>query len=71
MDIKKILKEMIARGASDLHLKVATPPCFRINGTLVYGEYEPPTIQDMAACPPGQPGLRPGNRGPRARHRCR
>ncbi|MCB1183022.1 type IV pilus twitching motility protein PilT [bacterium] len=49
MDIKKILKEMIARGASDLHLKVATPPCFRINGTLVYGEYEPPTIQDMAA----------------------
>ena len=49
MDIKKILKEMIARGASDLHLKVATPPCFRINGTLVFGEYEPPTIQDMAA----------------------
>ena len=37
MDIKKILKEMIARGASDLHLKVATPPCFRINGTLVGG----------------------------------
>ncbi len=49
MDIKKILKEMIARGASDLHLKVATPPCFRINGTLVYADYEPPTIQDMAA----------------------
>jgi len=49
MDIKKILKEMIARGASDLHLKVASPPCFRINGTLVFAEYEPPTIQDMAA----------------------
>jgi len=49
MDIKKILKEMIARGASDLHLKVATPPCMRINGTLVYADYEPPGIQDMAA----------------------
>ncbi len=49
MDIKKILKEMIARGASDLHLKVATPPCFRINGTLVFADYEPPNIQDMAA----------------------
>ena len=49
MDIKKILKEMIARGASDLHLKVATPPCFRINGTLVFADYEPPTTQDMAA----------------------
>jgi twitching motility protein PilT len=49
MDIKKVLKEMIARGASDLHLKVASPPCFRINGTLVFGDYEPPTTQDMAA----------------------
>ncbi len=60
MDIKKILKEMIARGASDLHLKVATPPCFRINGTLVYGDYEPPTIQDMAAVT--QQILAPGQR---------
>ncbi len=49
MDIKKILKEMIARGASDLHLKVATPPCFRINGTLVFADYESPSLQDMAA----------------------
>jgi twitching motility protein PilT len=48
MDIKKILKEMIARGASDLHLKVAVPPVYRINGTLVYADYEAPTVQDMA-----------------------
>ena len=47
MDIKKILKEMITRGASDLHLKVASPPVYRINGTLVYADYEPPTVQDM------------------------
>ena len=49
MDIKRILKEMIARGASDLHLKVASPPVFRINGTLVFGDYEAPSVQDMAA----------------------
>jgi len=60
MDIKKILKEMIARGASDLHLKVATPPCFRINGTLVFADYESPTAQDMAAV--AQQILAPGQR---------
>lgn len=49
MDIKKILKEMIARGASDLHLKVATPPVLRINGTLVQAEYAPLSVQDMVA----------------------
>ncbi len=49
MDIKKILKEMINRGASDLHLKVATPPVLRINGTLVMAEYDPPSVQDMVA----------------------
>jgi len=49
MDIKKILKEMINRGASDLHLKVASPPVMRINGTLVFAEYEPPSVQDMVS----------------------
>ncbi|MFN2372085.1 MAG: type IV pilus twitching motility protein PilT [Candidatus Krumholzibacteriia bacterium] len=49
MDIKKILSEMIARGASDLHIKAASPPCFRINGTLVYSEHPAPTVQEMAA----------------------
>jgi twitching motility protein PilT len=49
MDIKKILKEMIARGSSDLHLKVASPPVYRINGTLVFAEYDAPTVEDMSA----------------------
>ena len=49
MDIKKILKEMITRGASDLHLKVATPPVLRINGTLVRTEDDPPSVQDLVA----------------------
>ncbi len=49
MDIKKILKEMINRGSSDLHLKVATPPVMRINGTLVHAEYDPPSVQDMVS----------------------
>jgi len=49
MDIKKILKEMIARGASDLHRKGAVPPVYRINGMLVFADYEAPSVQDMAA----------------------
>ncbi len=49
MDIKKILKEMITRGASDLHVKVASPPVLRINGTLVYMDQDAPTVQDMTA----------------------
>jgi len=49
MDIKRILTEMIERGASDLHLKVATPPVLRINGSLVQTEHAAPTVQDMVA----------------------
>jgi twitching motility protein PilT len=49
MDIKKILKEMITRGASDLHVKVASPPVLRINGTLVYMDHDAPSVQDMTA----------------------
>ena len=47
MDIKRVLKEMIERGASDLHLKVASPPILRINGTLVYLDQTAPTVRDM------------------------
>ena len=49
MEIKKVLKEMIDRGASDLHLKVASPPVLRINGGLVFTDYPAPTVQDMTA----------------------
>ncbi|RKZ14229.1 type IV pili twitching motility protein PilT [bacterium] len=48
MDLKKTLKEMIDRGASDLHIKASTPPVLRINGTLVKSSEEAPTVQDMA-----------------------
>ncbi|MEJ2567760.1 MAG: type IV pili twitching motility protein PilT, partial [candidate division WOR-3 bacterium] len=35
MDLKPILKKMIDSDASDLHMKVGTPPILRINGELV------------------------------------
>ncbi|MBU2502987.1 type IV pilus twitching motility protein PilT [bacterium] len=60
MDIKRILTEMIERGASDLHLKVATPPVLRINGSLVQADYPAPTIQEMLAVT--QQILTPGQR---------
>ncbi len=47
LDIKRILKEMIDRGASDLHLKVASPPILRINGSLTMLDQTPPQVQDM------------------------
>jgi len=49
LDIKAILKEMITRGASDLHLKVASPPILRINGSLLMLEQGEPSVQDMVA----------------------
>ncbi len=47
LEIKKILQEMISRGASDLHLKVASPPILRINGELAPTDSPAPTVQDM------------------------
>ena len=34
MTIQELLKQMVERGASDLHLKVGNPPILRINGPL-------------------------------------
>lgn len=43
-----LLKLMVDKGASDLHLKVSSPPVFRINGSLVIQEDMPPlTADDM------------------------
>jgi twitching motility protein PilT len=49
LDIKRILNEMISRGASDLHLKVASPPVLRVNGNLVYMDLPAPSVQEMVA----------------------
>jgi twitching motility protein PilT len=35
MDIREILKRMVECGASDLHLKIPSPPVLRIDGALV------------------------------------
>ena len=32
--IEKLLREMVNRNASDLHLRVGVPPVYRINGAL-------------------------------------
>lgn len=34
MNVQDLLKQMVERGASDLHLKVGNPPVLRINGVL-------------------------------------
>ncbi|MFO7652257.1 MAG: type IV pilus twitching motility protein PilT [Candidatus Krumholzibacteriia bacterium] len=60
MDIKRILTQMIERGASDLHLKVASPPVLRVNGRLVDLDVPAPTVPDMIQA--AQQILTPGQR---------
>ena len=46
MIIKTLLKDMMERRATDLHLTVGTPPVIRIDGELERMEYDPLTSQD-------------------------
>ncbi len=43
MNIKTLLKEMMERRATDLHLTVGAPPTVRIDGDLIRMEYDPLT----------------------------
>ncbi len=44
MQIDELLKLMVDKGASDLHLKVPSPPVFRIDGMLIPQEDLSPLI---------------------------
>jgi len=48
MDMNELLKLMVNKGASDLHLTVPSPPVLRIDGKLTPQEDLPPlTVQDI------------------------
>jgi twitching motility protein PilT len=50
MDIIELLKLMVEKRASDLHLRVPSPPVLRIDGELVIQEQSPPlTTEDVEA----------------------
>ena len=45
--IDELLEQMVANGASDLHISVGSPPAFRVRGHIVRAEdYEPLTADD-------------------------
>ncbi len=46
MEIEELLKLLIDKGASDLHLRVGTPPVLRIDGRLVLLDDLPPVTDD-------------------------
>ncbi|MFO7950187.1 MAG: type IV pilus twitching motility protein PilT [Candidatus Fermentibacteraceae bacterium] len=46
MNIKTLLREMMERRATDLHLTVGAPPTIRIDGELQRMEYDPLTPQE-------------------------
>jgi twitching motility protein PilT len=41
ISMHELLKEMIAKKASDLHLTAGVPPMFRVDGKLLPGQYQP------------------------------
>jgi len=47
MNINMLLKTMIDKSASDLHLRVGTPPAFRINSSLFRAQTDPISPADM------------------------
>jgi twitching motility protein PilT len=49
IDIDAILKELVNRRGSDLHLKVDRPPLMRISSDLLPSEFPPLTREDMEA----------------------
>jgi twitching motility protein PilT len=49
MDIIELLKLMVEKRASDLHLRVPSPPVLRIDGELVIQEQPPLTAEDIEA----------------------
>ena len=49
MIIEDLLKELVDRGGSDLHISNALPPVGRIDGKLVRFDYEPLTSEGVEA----------------------
>ena len=47
IDIDAILKELVTRRGSDLHLKVNRPPLMRISSDLLPSEFPPLSEEDM------------------------
>jgi twitching motility protein PilT len=48
-DIDAVLKELVNRRGSDLHLKVGRPPLMRISSDLLPSEFAPTDVADMEA----------------------
>src|SRR3989344_4604982 len=49
MKLEKILKEAVARGASDIYITTGTKPVFRVSGNLVFLEDHPVLTESVAS----------------------
>jgi twitching motility protein PilT len=47
VNINTLLEEMIKKNASDLHLRVGTPPTFRVSGALLRTQMDPVSAVEM------------------------
>ena len=50
IDLNLLLRAMIEKGASDLHMRVGCPPVLRLNGQLFAANMPPMTVDDMQGC---------------------
>lgn len=48
-ELSSLLKLMVEKGASDLHLTVGSPPALRVNGLIIRVKSEPLTPEDVKA----------------------
>jgi twitching motility protein PilT len=47
INMQMLLKTMFDNNASDLHMRVGTPPTFRVNGSLFRAQMEPLSLEEM------------------------
>jgi len=47
MDLRNVLEQMVAAGASDLHLKAGTPPILRVDGALSVLDVPAPSAEEL------------------------
>ncbi len=47
MTLEQLFQEMVAQGASDLHIKSGHPPCLRVDGVIVKAFKESPSTEDV------------------------
>ena len=47
MIIEDLLKELVSKGGSDLHISAKLPPVMRVDGKLIRADYDPLSAEEV------------------------